>query len=253
MKKIICNGDFNNLEIGKDGKGIIVVRTFGLPEFNAGRTPNRFESTVLKVDDWHEFSLTYHARVTADMDGYYVPDINYNFFAGREATYNQVINLLLTQQSMKAIGICEEQRASQKIQAVDEFLAHNKDKLTEFLREEVEDVMSNQSEYELHVFRYKNGYVYRASSLADLVKIQFANTGKHISEYALVLVGDKEVKHFLNTKGKELLGQIEPIKHSEQHLGDYRKSIYRKIEDAVSESRDLFPEAYKTINMGNEN
>ena len=252
MSKIICNGDFNNLEIGKDGKGIIVVRAFGRPEFNAGHTANRFEGTGLRAHDWHEFSLGFHVKATADMDEYNVPDIKYNFFGGQEATYNQVINLLLSELTMDNIGISENQGALEKIQAVDEFFTHNKGMITTTLQEEIDDVMNNQSEYGAHVFSFRNGRVLRANSLSELVKIQLANSDKYLSECAIVLVGDREAKHFLDTKGRDLLGQIKPIKHSEQHIGSYRKSIYRKVEDVVSTNYNLFPEAYRTVNMGNE-
>ena len=255
MTDIICNGNFNNLDIGKDGGGVIVVRTFGRPEFNAGHTDNRFEGTCLRARDWHEFSLGFHQEATARSDAYDTPDVVYNFFGGREATYNQVATLLLNEFTMEQLGISESNGTLQKILAIDNFLSQpsNKEFLTPGLRQEVDNILKSQSEHGQHIFRFRESRnILRANSLADLVKIQLGNTDKYLCHCVLVLVGDEEVKHFLDTKGKELLGRIKPIKHAENHIGGYRKSIFRKVEDAVTKYRVLFPKSYKEINMGNE-
>ena len=255
MSKIICNNNFNDLKIGPEPREIMILRAFGETEYNHARTDSSVESVILHATDWYEFSKQFQEKLTKGQTGRFNPEITYNFFTGRAAIYNKILQLLLTATTLEELGVIESQSNPEKFDIIDKFLLQNQNTgvISEELREEIDSLLDKASETSHHELQYKEfGPVYRTHRLPELVRTQLEHTGKHAPAHVIVLVGDVEVRNFLKNRGKDLLGQIQSKSDQGTALAEYRRKIYRAAADNVSAHQNTFPEAYKELNNKHE-
>ena len=255
MSKVICYGEFDDLELGRREGEILIVRAFNAAGGNAHTADNRTDGMVLHAFNWHEFSVRFHEEAIRGLNGSYTPQITYNFLGGRDLAYNEVINLLTSQFCLEELGISEAQGNSQKIGAIDEFIRKHRDNnfIDPGLFHEIDKVLNNEMVNNQYIFKYQNfGPICRTQSLSELVDLQLKNTGKELPENIIVLVGDAQVKHFLSTKGKELLAQVALTSEDKKTLAQYRRQLYQAVADKATKHFRVFPNSVAALTKGQE-